>query len=303
VLFLFKCLLQHVFSILPKGEVLNYFFQRYVTRSLPLTVNGFLSRVDSTKMIMDHFRAFSTQPSGETTCLDFSSGMHLQNQLGLSLLGLKKIYTYDVQKLARPELVTSTIQFYRRFKDRLPVDPSRMEDVPPLTSNNLAAILWTFFRIVYKAPANLRATGLEADSLDLIVSRNTLEHIPEQDIRRIIPECRRLLKKGGVAIFSIDYRDHWSFFDPRLTIYHFLKYGDAAWKLLNPRIHYQNRLRHIDYGNILRDSGLTILKQEAAGPDQVEQQAFRNTRLAPRYRTAYAEDELWTKRGVFVLRK
>jgi hypothetical protein len=50
----------------------------------------------------------------------------------------------------------------------------------------------------------------------------------------------------------IDYRDNVSYGDPGISIYNFLTFSDAEWARWNPRLSYQNRLRHSDYFKLFR---------------------------------------------------
>ena len=46
------------------------------------------------------------------------------------------------------------------------------------------------------------------ESVDLIVSQAVLEHIKKSDFLNLIGECKRILKKNGVAVHSVDLKDH-----------------------------------------------------------------------------------------------
>ena len=80
------------------------------------------------------------------------------------------------------------------------------------------------------------------------MTTSVLEHIPPEQIARILREAHRILPPGG-AIMShvIDYSDHYAHSDARITPYHYLSFEEPTWRRFNPGIHYQNRLRHVDY--------------------------------------------------------
>jgi cyclopropane fatty-acyl-phospholipid synthase-like methyltransferase len=56
--------------------------------------------------------------------------------------------------------------------------------------------------------ADARDSGLEPDSFDLIVAADLLEHLYPDDSRRVIDECRRLLKPGGRLSVWTPHRGH-----------------------------------------------------------------------------------------------
>ncbi len=63
----------------------------------------------------------------------------------------------------------------------------------------------------------------------------------------------------------IDYSDHWSHFDQRLTPYNFLRFGEHEWKRWNPSLMYQNRLRHADHMMLFDQAGFEIIEEETTG--------------------------------------
>jgi SAM-dependent methyltransferase len=291
-------MLQHFLSVLPGGTNINYFLQRFVTRNFPLSENGFRERVKSTSSFYDWYIRYSTSLPSESICFEFSSGAHLQNPIGLRLLGFKKIYTADVADIARPFLVQDIIDRYR------PLPDCKMPDPPPvLSKDNLRKVLEEVFNIVYLAPVRITALDIPGGSMDFINSRTTFEHIPAKDIPALLDFCHRLLRKDGLAIFSIDYRDHWSFFDSGISVYHFLQFSENSWRKYNPQIHYQNRLRHIDYMHLFKQHGFDIVYDETQYPEPEQEQLFNQLEIDPYFMNNYAPEQLRIVRGDFILRK
>jgi hypothetical protein len=70
----YKALLQFVFSNVPFGELLNYFFQRHVTRSLPTSDAKFSSIVSFAKDHIDVCQKYFGRPLGEATFYEFGAG-------------------------------------------------------------------------------------------------------------------------------------------------------------------------------------------------------------------------------------
>jgi len=291
-------MLQHVLSVLPGGGGINYFLQRYVTRNFPLSEKGFTERLKSTSSFHDWYTRYSTTPPAESTCFEFSSGVHLQNPIGLHLLGFKKIYTADVAEIARPLMVQNIITRYRSLPDcKIP------GSLPVLSKHNLRKVLEGVFNIEYLAPVRITALDISEGSTDFINSRTTFEHIPAKDIPHLLDFCHKLLRKDGLAIFSIDYRDHWSFFDSGISVYHFLQFSENGWRKYNPQIHYQNRLHHIDYLNLFEQHGFDIVHDEKQYPEPGQEKLFDQIEIDPYFKDNYSPEELRIVRGIFILRK
>ena len=60
----------------------------------------------------------------------------------------------------------------------------------------------------------------------------------------------------------VDMADHYAYFDRRLSQYHYLRFSDRAWRLLNGGIQYQSRLRISDYRDLHAEAGFSILQEE-----------------------------------------
>jgi SAM-dependent methyltransferase len=133
--------------------------------------------------------------------------------------------------------------------------------------------------------------GLASGEFDGVISTNTFEHISPDEIPKVLSECHRVLKPRGVLSLRIDYVDHYSYFDRRVSPYNFLHYSDAAWKIFNPPDHYQNRLRHSDYVGMLEKAGFVVVEQATTPITSTELAWLRSVPLHKRFR-GYAEDDL-----------
>jgi SAM-dependent methyltransferase len=208
--------------------------QRRVTRSLPLADEPFLDHVEAAAR---HLRV-ATRYSGREVraAYEFGAGWDLVVPFALARAGVPRQTLTDVRPLVRPELVADTA-------DRLGMEP------------DLAGL-----GITYLAPRDASATGLPAGAFDLVSSTDTLEHIPPAQLGPVLSECRRLLAPGGIFSARIDYRDHYSYGDPRVAPFQFLRYGPRAWQRWNPPSHFQSRLRHPDHVRALEDAGFEVLE-------------------------------------------
>jgi len=118
--------------------------------------------------------------------------------------------------------------------------------------------------IQYLAPADAANTGLPDESVDYHISTTVFEHIPRQDIERILKEAKRILKKDGMAVHFIDLSDHFQHQDKSITGINFLRYSDEEWdKIAGNEFAYCNRLRVSDYFGLFREAGFDMCRKEA----------------------------------------
>jgi SAM-dependent methyltransferase len=277
-----KAALQRGLGVLPQGERLNYLFQRHVARSLPggePVVRRKLARAKQ------HVEAFG-RPVEDAVFYEFGAGWDLAIPLSYAALGVRRQVLVDIRPSARVELVNETLALLEAIEERSLGGP--VSSLGELEQR---------FGISYLAPRDARATGLEAESIDFITSTDVCEHIPEDDLAQIFRECKRLLRPGGAISCRIDLQDHYAYFDSSLSRYHFLRFSDRAWGLVNSPLHFQNRLREPDYRRLVEEAGLEVVSWAPSGPSKEGLAQLGGMELAPRFRNGYTREQL----GVTVL--
>jgi SAM-dependent methyltransferase len=275
-----KAALQRGMGFVPKGERLNYLFQRHVAHSLPADESVFRRKFARAEQ---HLRAYQEHgpgtPPADAVFWEFGVGWDLAIPLSFAALGVGRQVLVDIRPSARVELVNDSLAHLE------------LEPVGSLSE------LEERFGIEYLAPRDARATGLPAESVDFVSSTDVCEHIPEDDLAAIFRECYRLLRPGGVFSCRIDLQDHYAYFDRSLSKYNFLRYSDGAWRLVNSPLHFQNRLRSPDYLRLVREAGFDIVVERPSGPSEEGLEELRRLPLAQRFRNGYTPEEL----GVTVL--
>jgi SAM-dependent methyltransferase len=216
---------------------------------------------------------------------EFGAGWDLAIPLSYAGLGVGRQVLVDIRPSARVELVNETIVLLERKLGPLGGPVSSLAELEER------------FGITYLAPRDARATGLESESIDFVTSTDVCEHIPEDDLAQIFRECRRLLRPGGAISCRIDLQDHYAYFDRGLSRYHFLRFSDRAWRLVNSSLHFQNRLREPDYRRLVEGARLEIVSWRPSGPSPEGLAELEAMELAPRFRKGYTPEEL----GVTVL--
>lgn len=178
--------------------------------------------------------------------IEFGGGKSLGQNLYLSNF-VKKQYILDIKNLIDFNLVKSSQLFLKREKGQ--IFNSQINNINELKK----------YRIFYKAPADISKTDYKNDSLDACISTDTMEHISLKNLKKILLEIKRILRKDGLVSMVIDYSDHYSHTDKNIHPLNFLKFSEKEWnKKYNHKCHFQNRLRHSDYRKLFNEIGFDI---------------------------------------------
>lgn len=293
-----KAFLQLALSAAPGGEHVNYFLQKHITKTLPMSEAGFADHVHYAQQHIDAISRHYKRPLAQATFYEFGAGWDLIIPLAFYAFGVEKQILADVRSLLRPSLANDSIEKFQTVAScsgflRRP--ERRLNDVT-------ATQLKTFYGIEYRAPLDPKQTGLESGSIDCITSTSTLEHIPLLELQLVLEECYRLLRAGGLMSFVIDYGDHYAYFDPGISAYNYLKYSDAAWAFFNPMLHYQNRLRHPDYLDLLKMVGFEIIADQRYGDSPANRKIIERLGIQERF-DRYSVDDLVVGSALIVSRK
>jgi hypothetical protein len=268
-----KALAFRVLSALPFGDALHYQLQRRVTRSLPRNEGSLVQRVEEARWIIEEFERNGGQRAA-ATFLELGAGRDLTVPLAMRLLGVERVITTDIQRLAKLDLVQDAANRVARQLGRKAPEIRAWRDL-------------LVFGIDYRAPARIAAVG---DLIDCFFSVVTLEHLPPEAIREELLAARNILRSRGQAIHIIDYSDHFAHIDHRLSPVNFLQYSDSEWRRFNSRFQYVNRLRHSQYLAIFEKAGYRILAESSRGAGPLP------TSIAPEF-ASFAADELAAVEG------
>jgi SAM-dependent methyltransferase len=105
--------------------------------------------------------------------------------------------------------------------------------------------------------------GLESESYALVVSADTLEHVPRQAVPGVIEETYRLLRPGGYAIHQIDLADHLSYFDPAMPAKNYLRFTPTTWeRWVNSTVQYVNRVQRQEWDTFFKQADFDIVECE-----------------------------------------
>ena len=284
-----KAGIQSTLALLPQSQRWNRLFQRYVTRTLRLRESTFERKWAQALRHHANWRLHRSPPP--RSVLELGTGWHPIVPCGLALLGVEQVYTLDVQSLVSKQTLAETLTLFDALLSvepcNLPIDLDRLEVLRDLIRHPPPDPGVALARLgVHTLTADARGTVLDAGTIDLFVSNNTLEHIDRATIAAIFEELGRLSGPSAMMSHFIDMTDHYASFDPRITVYNFLQFTDASWRLFDNELQHQNRLRVTDFRELHRASGWRLLDEENAS----DPEAFRRVDLAPRFRSYPSED-------------
>lgn len=155
------------------------------------------------------------------------------------------------------------------------------------------------FGFTYLAP--VRWQSFEPASVDYVVSRAVLEHIPIGEIPNVLSSITRVLKPGGLSANIIDNSDHFQHSDKSITRLNFLKFSGATWSFICALTDQQNRLRHSDYRRFFSSSGLkTVCEERYLDHDALV--ALEDLQVHPTFKR-YQREDLAAVTSYFVLQK
>ncbi|MGN6671456.1 MAG: hypothetical protein ACTHJ4_07975 [Candidatus Nucleicultricaceae bacterium] len=290
-----KAALHHAFNIMPFGDQFYYWIQKYVTRSLSRRMDAESSYFKDIHTHLEVFKASPVSLDG-ARYYEFGAGWDLFQNILFMKHGMREQHLVDIKSLARADLINAMISYVREH----PLKEAVKRDLPFVRQKHLRDDLAAYYGIYYRAPMDAQKTIFQSESMDFIATTHTLEHIPYDVLKHIMKECYRLSHDETRISMIIDYQDHFSYADARLTPYNFMQYSKRAWCWFNPSNHYQNRLRHSDYKALFMEAGFDIEHEVRVMGENVA--INKNIRLHPDF-LRYPEEDLLTLQGHFALRK
>ena len=190
--------------------------------------------------------------------------------LFLWIHGSKNVVSCDLNRYFNEELLMDALLYIRSNAETIVdtynfIDPKRLEYVLSNDKYFCKDSVLSGLRdigIHYLAPANAAMLPFEDNYFDLHTSFTVLEHVHPQVIPHIFSEGKRLVRNEGAFIHCIDYSDHFSNNDAKLSQINFLRFNEFAYSFLISKYSYMNRLRHDDFLDIFSQIGLSLYVEE-----------------------------------------
>jgi SAM-dependent methyltransferase len=257
-----KVAVQLFLSVIPWGWKVNYELQRHLGGLRNIAIyNEVQRRLELIEEIEKHVGSFQGK-----RILEVGTGWVPVIPVLLYLIGAEEIYTFDVLRHLRYDMLNLTIDripdSFDYVSERLGIPLKNLEQryraIAP-KHREFEHILRSC-GIAYVAPGDASATALPDDYLDIYLSRAVLEHIPRDVLANLTREAKRTLKSGGVMAHLIDLSDEYTSFDKSISELNFLKYSDRYWTILaKNKITYKNRMRECEFIEVFKNEGFEIL--------------------------------------------
>ncbi len=261
-----KALIHNSISYLPSkpSYTLHYLLQRrFGGLKNKNPVNEILKGIDICNEIINQ-----NQSPRNKIFFELGTGRIALAPLAYWLMGAEKIITVDLNPYLKEELIKESLQYISKHKEEIRslfgilIDEDRWDRLLLFIDNTSFEISKYFklCRITYIAPGDAANTALPLNSIDYHTSSTVFEHIPKDILKAIIIEGNRMIRKDGLFIHDIDYSDHFSHSDNKISAINFLQYSDKKWdKYAGNRYMYMNRLRHDDFLDLFQNEGHHIL--------------------------------------------
>ncbi len=263
-----KAIVQKIISYLPWSEKINFFFQKHVTKAVNLSDEYFKDKILHAKNHIEYFREYTNKSNNQNIILEFGTGWYPIVPICMFLEDIGKVSSIDVKQWLNKKTQMTTIDKFIEWNDKalltkyltqinkhkweklLEIKKKYLSHSKESINNEIGLKLFV---------QDIRKIKIEANSIDLICSNNTLEHINQTVLVEIINKFKKISAKDGLMSHFIDMTDHFAHFDNKITIYNFLKYSNKTWSLIDNKIQPQNRMRLKDYIDIFEKSGLNIV--------------------------------------------
>jgi predicted SAM-dependent methyltransferase len=302
-----KAGIQWVFSVIPGGEALYLRLQKKGGTLLDFE-NQCDNRVGDFKNMVGHLESTGFSINGKSF-FEVGTGWYPTSPLCLYLTGSTNVITTDAYRFMQPDLTLRCVQRMTTHLDTL----AEVGHCPPGEVKKKHAALQSALEagkdlsaatngaIVYRAPAPTGRSNVPAGSIDIVFSNGTLEHIPKHELVAFFSDSFRMLRPGGAMFHNVTPSDFYSHFDQSITPLNYLRYSERAWKKWNNPLHYQNRLRAVEFTRMSEAAGFEILLNTSVVTD-VHREHVRAVPIAKEFKH-YTEDELAVQYFSFVARK
>jgi SAM-dependent methyltransferase len=253
-----------VFGMMPWSEKIRMFKRKIV--SYPSTINK--SALEDGIRMVEMLNEGSSTIKGKTV-IEIGTGWQPVVPILFYLSGCSKIITIDTQRLLDKRLLIESSLNLLSYKDliahRLGLSFGSIEKMLDIDTKLSLEQALNKFNITYKAPFDINKADIKDKSIDIVISRAVLEHIPPEIIKNLLETINRILRDEGKMCHVIDNSDHWEHKDKSITKLNYLKFHKTIFKAIssfNP-LDYQNRLRHFEYINMFKKSGFRIEKDKS----------------------------------------
>lgn len=272
---------QAILTRLPFGRLLRVTKRRLVGyRPNPANLSDTLKNWSQMRAALSH-----TGGSIEgATVLEIGTGWFPTIPILQCLQGAKHVYMSDLHAHLDDVSFAATLDFLRR------VDPAE----PRLRGIRSRKDL----PLTYLAPFDVNT--LADGSIDLVTSRTVLEHIPPDELVRLLKSLRPKLSARGRMVHLVDHSDHLEHADKSISKINFLTWPEHRHAWVNRLTREgENRLRHHEYPPLFALAGYRLLLEQDKIHEPTRQLA-KSLPLQWRF-AAMTPEQLATMSSLYVL--
>tara|TARA_B110000285_G_scaffold229078_2_gene293182 strand:- start:314 stop:1156 length:843 start_codon:yes stop_codon:yes gene_type:complete len=231
-----KALLYKIFSVLDLKKIF-YLSQKYITKRSAVNI---LEIDKSWKFHADAVEKYRLKKileigAGKSLAQNIYFSYRFNNTIKQKVIDINKMIDFDLINQASDQI-------------------SKILKIKKKNAVKNITQLKEIFRIDYSAPYKLENLN---DTFDICVSTTALEHFSIEDLQKYLGDLKKILTNNGLVSSAIDYSDHYSHTDKKISKLNYLKFTKEKWEKYNNLFLYQNRLRHQDYKKIFKNSGYT----------------------------------------------
>lgn len=264
---IWKALAQKGLGLLPFSHRIHPFLQRHIFRTLRINDFFLEDRLTHVSRHLQAWQSFHDSPVPPDS-FELGAGWYPIVPTGMYLCGVPQQVSTDLHPLLTIKAIQELDHWLLRWQQS-----GKLQGLLPQWQEDR----WQTYRQLMARPGftlaewqqqlNIRyLTGdarqlpLPGHSVSLVHSNNTFEHIPASTLLDLLQEMKRLCKPSGVMSHYIDMADHYSYGDPKLSPFHFLRFTEKQWHWIENRLQSQNRLRINQYRTLYEQVGIPIWK-------------------------------------------
>ena len=276
-----KVVKQTVLTRIPFGTAIRRFKRKFF--GYEPDPENLLSTLENLEEMEAELNAVGRSFEG-AVLLEVGSGWFPAIPIMLALKGIKHIFMTDLTPHMDVVTFESTLHFLKKtFPENQRLQAIyRLEDLP----------------VTYVSPFD--ASKISDASIDLVISRTVLEHIPQDELIRLLEILRPKLARDGLMVHLIDYSDHLEHSDKTISTVNFLTWSEHKHAFINLLMREgENRLRHHEYKDIFHKAGFSVLKDSVL-VHEATREIVKTLPLAKPYCYMSAK-QLAGLRGIYIL--
>jgi len=229
---------------LPFGQMLRRFKRR---------IFGYepdASNIHSTLASFEHMTTVlkaGNRSFENATVLEIGSGWFPTIPIMLSLNKVKHVLMTDLIPHMDSMTFDATVKFLRNTFS----DDQRLSNIHQLSD----------LPISYLSPFSI--DHVQDASLDYVISRAVLEHIPPKDLESLLAALRTKMKPDSLMVHIVDHSDHLEHVDKSISRVNFLTWSKSRHATINALLKGgENRLRHHEYLAIFVRAGFSVIRAD-----------------------------------------